>query len=149
MKVVSCRRSVVHLAPCQSRPATPLLARTHTELSTENCHRDNHTRLTALCPGLPRWAGTRKVKAIWILLKRETVSDNGISWAKTTPAPHHSVFYRPDVLPATQPTTSKHGRTNCCRESQKITVTINRSEFIIHCGTLTIWRDAKRTLTKH
>jgi len=21
-----------------------------------------HTRLTALCPGLPRWAGTRKVK---------------------------------------------------------------------------------------
>jgi len=28
-----------------------------------------HTHLTALCPGLPRWAGTRKVKPIWILLK--------------------------------------------------------------------------------
>jgi len=28
-----------------------------------------HTRLTALFPGLPRWAGTRKVKPIWILLK--------------------------------------------------------------------------------
>jgi len=26
----------------------------------------------------------------------------------TTPAPHHSVFYRPDALPATQPTASKH-----------------------------------------
>jgi len=30
-----------------------------------------HTRLTALCPGLPRWASTRKVKPIWILLKQE------------------------------------------------------------------------------
>ena len=32
-----------------------------------------HTRLTALFPGLPGWAGTRKVKPIWILLKQETV----------------------------------------------------------------------------
>ena len=32
-------------------------------------------------PGLPRSAGTRKVKPIWILLKQETVSDSGISWA--------------------------------------------------------------------
>ena len=29
-----------------------------------------HTHLTALFPGLPRWAGTRKVKPIWILLKQ-------------------------------------------------------------------------------
>jgi len=36
-----------------------------------------HTRLTALCPGLPRWAGTRKVKPIWILLEQETVSGSG------------------------------------------------------------------------
>ena len=40
-----------------------------------------HTRLTALCPGLPGWAGTRKVNPIWILLKQETVSGSGISWA--------------------------------------------------------------------
>jgi len=32
-------------------------------------------------PGLPRWAGTRKVKSIWISLKQETVSGSGISWA--------------------------------------------------------------------
>jgi len=61
-----------------------------------------HTRLTALCPGLPGWAGTRKVKPIWILLKQDTVSGSGISWAIcksaprsrliTTPAPHSSVF---------------------------------------------------------
>ena len=79
-----------------------------------------YTRLTALCPGLPGWAGTRKVKPIWILLKQETVSGSGISWAIcksaprprqiTTPTPHHSVFYRPDALPAAQPTASKHWR---------------------------------------
>ena len=76
------------------------------------------TRLAALFPGLPRWAGTRKVKPIWILLKQETVSGSGISWAIcksspcsrqiTMPAAHHSVFYRPDALPAAQPTASKH-----------------------------------------
>jgi len=79
-----------------------------------------HTRLTALCPGLPGWTGTRMVKPIWILLKNETVSGSGISWAVcksalrsrqiTMPAPHHSVFYRPDALPAAQPTASMHWR---------------------------------------
>ena len=79
-----------------------------------------HTRLTTLFPGLRRWAGTRKGKPIWILLKHETVSGSGISWAMckspprsrqiTAPAPHHSVFYRPDALPAAQPTASKHRR---------------------------------------
>ena len=100
-------------------------------LATENKYQLNnlnmtscntHTRLTALCPGLPGWAGTRKEKPIWILLKQETVSGSGIRWAIcksaprsrqiTMPAPHHSVFYRPDALPATQPTVSKHWR-NC------------------------------------
>ena len=67
-----------------------------------------NTRLTALFPGLPGWACTRKVKPIWILLKRETMSGSGISWAIcksapsssqiTMPAPHHSVFCRPDAL---------------------------------------------------
>ena len=48
------------------------------------------------------------------------MSDSGISWAicksaphsrqTTTPVPHHSVFYRPDALPAAQPTASKHWR---------------------------------------
>ena len=64
-------------------------------------------------PGLPGWAGTRKVKPIWILVKQVTVSGNGISWAIcksapcsrqiTMPAPHHWVFYRPDAfLPPNQ-----------------------------------------------
>ena len=76
-------------------------------------HTHTHVCLTTLCPGLPR-----KVKTIWILLKQEAVSGSGISWAIcksascsrqiTMPAPHHSVFYRPDALPAAQPTASKH-----------------------------------------
>jgi len=88
--------------------------------------------------GLPRWAGTRKVKPIWILLKQErvsgsgikpicillnqeTVSGSGISWdvCKSAPlsrwitmlAPHHSVFYRPDALlpPDQQPQSTEGG----------------------------------------
>ena len=83
-------------------------------------HPGTHTRLTALSPGLPRWAGTRKEKPIWILLKQETVCGSGISWnicksaprsrQITMPTPHHSVFYRPDALPVAQPTASKHWR---------------------------------------
>ena len=77
-------------------------------------HTHTHTRLTALCPGLPGWAGTRKAKPIWILLKQETVSGSGISWAIcksaprsrqiTTPAPHRSVFLqaRMPFLPPNQ-----------------------------------------------
>ena len=49
-----------------------------------------HTRLTALFSGLPGWAGTRKVKQIWILLKQETVSGSGISWAICKSAPRSS-----------------------------------------------------------
>ena len=53
------------------------------------------------------------------LLKQETVSGSGISLAKCKSAPHSTQtdnyagttslsFYRPDALPATQPTASKH-----------------------------------------
>ena len=48
------------------------------------------------------------------------MGDRGISWAKyksaprrreiPTPAPHHSIFYRPDALSATKPTASKQWR---------------------------------------
>ena len=73
-------------------------------------HRHTHP-FNGLYLGLRKWVGTRKVKLIWILLKQETVSGSGISWVICksaphfrqiiTPASHHSVFYRPDVLPAT------------------------------------------------
>jgi len=109
----------------------------HEELAS---YTHTHTRLTALFPGLPRWAGTRKVKPIWILLKQETVSDSGISWAVcksaphsrqiTTPAPHHSVVTgRMPFLPPNQQRQSNEG--NSC-----LPVTINenctRSCNILH-----------------
>jgi len=77
---------------------------------------NTHTCLKALCPGLPGSASTRKVKPIWILLKQETVSGSGIRWAICKSAPRSrqittpllTFFYRPDALPAAQPTVSKH-----------------------------------------
>jgi len=75
-----------------------------------------HTRLTALCQGLPGRAGTRKLQPIWILPKQETVSGSGISWAecksapctrqKTTPAPHQGVSFLQAGCPSCHPTNS-------------------------------------------
>ena len=95
-----------------------LQTNTHKTVAYPHTHTHTHTRLTALCPWVLGWAGTRKVKPIWILLKQDTVTGSGISWTIcksaprsrqiTMPAPHPSVFCRPDALPATQPTASKH-----------------------------------------
>jgi len=77
---------------------------------------------SGICPGPPGWAGTRKVN-------QEGYNQSGFTGARdsewqwhllgymqvctsktqtTTPTSHHSVFYRPDALPAAQPTASKH-----------------------------------------
>jgi len=84
---------------------------------TTHTHTRTHTRLTALFPGLPGWAGTRKVKPIWILLKQETVSGSGISWAirKSAPCSRQITmpalsFLQAGCLPAAQPTATKHWR---------------------------------------
>ena len=61
-------------------------------------HTHTHTHLTALFLELPRWAGTRKAKPIWILLKQETVSGSGISW-------NISLHFAPDRQPCQHPTT--------------------------------------------
>ena len=83
-------------------PCTDIITHTHT-----------HTCLTALFPGLPRWAGTRKVKPIWILLKQETVCKFAPrSRQITTPAPHHSFFT--GWMPRDQPNSRFHGRDNFC-----------------------------------
>ena len=82
-------------------------------------HIHTHTRLTALCLGLPGRAGTRKVKPIWILLEQETVSGSGISWAigKSAPrsrqitTPTTQVFFtgRMPFLPPNQQCQSTEG----------------------------------------
>ena len=63
-------------------------------------HTHTHTHLTALCPGLPGWAGTRKVKPVWILLKQQTVSGSGIRWTICKPAPCSRLITTP--APTTQ-----------------------------------------------
>ena len=126
--VIVCQEYFLSLTVCLERVMSPRLAYSGTasgflqwiDITLVNSYIHTHTRLTALFPGLPGWASTRKVKPIWILLKQETVSGSGISWALykcaprsrqiTMPAPHHLVFYRPDALPAVQPTASKHWR---------------------------------------
>ena len=79
-------------------------------------HRHTHTHpFNGPFPRLPGWASTRKVKPIWILLKQQTVSGSGISWAIcksaprfrqiTTPAPHYSSFLQAGC-PSCRPTNS-------------------------------------------
>jgi len=77
-------------------------ARTHT-----------HARMrilwpSGLCPGLPWWAGTRKVKPIWILLKQEW------QWAICKSAPHPSnplLSFFTEQMPF-QPSNQQHQRSN-------------------------------------
>ena len=115
--LASGRDKAIHNNPRDGKTSPELTVALYKKATA---HTHTHTHLTALLPGRPGWAGTRKVKPIWISLKQQTVSGSGISWAIcksapcsrqiTTPAPHHSVFYKPDALPAGQPTASKHWR---------------------------------------
>jgi len=93
-------------------------------LMAQHIHTHNRLRPSWILSRNTSWAGTRKVnqegKTNLDLLEQEIVSGNGISWAIcksapwpkhiTTPASHHSVFYRLHALPAAQPTASKHWR---------------------------------------
>jgi len=90
-----------------------------------SCTVYTYTYLTALFLGLPGSASNKKVKPIWILLKQETVSGSGTSWAIckcapcsrqiTMPAPHHSVFFtsRMPFLSPNQQHKSTEGTTSC------------------------------------
>ena len=72
--------------------------------------------LYSLCPGLPGWASTRKVKPGFYWSKRQWVA---VASAGPYAILHLTLdntpplnFYRPDALPATQPTVWKHWRHN-------------------------------------
>ena len=72
------------------------------------------------------------------------MSGSGISWAIwksaprcrqiTTPAPHHSVFYRTDALPAAQPTASKHWRHIFVHNKQSFSI----NQWFIYFGSITV-----------
>jgi len=84
----------------------------YTKLLMANTHTHTHThQFNGPLSGTTRVSRYQRGKT-------KTVSGSDISWdirksaprsrQITTPAPHHSVFYRPDALPAAQPTASKH-----------------------------------------
>jgi len=108
-------------------------------------HKATHTHTPIqrpFCPGQPRWVGARKVKPIWTLLKQETVSGSGTSWAICksdprsrhikTPAPHYSVFYRSDALPAVQPKVSKHWKQLICEATLLLQTQLEENNNCIH-----------------
>ena len=74
-----------------------------------------YTHLMALCPGLPRWAGTRKVKTN---LDFTEARDSEWQWHQLGHMQSCTSFQtdnhasteplRPDALPVAQPTVSKH-----------------------------------------
>jgi len=91
---------------------------------TEN-NRDSitHTNMfNGLCPGLRRWASTRKVKTNldfigardsewqWHQLGHMQICTSLQANNHASTPPTTQVFYRPDALPAAQPTASKHWR---------------------------------------
>jgi len=84
---------------------------------TSNSSRFSHTHLTVPFLGLCRWAGTRKVKPIWIYWSMRqwvAVASAGrhasLHLAPDRQPRHHSVFYRSDALPVAQTIASKHWR---------------------------------------
>ena len=131
---------------------------TQTDRQTDRqTHTQTHTAVQRPLSGATRvsWYH-KKVKPIWILLKQETLSGSGTRWAIcnsaprsrqiTMPAPHHSVFYRPNALPAAQPTVSKHWREstvskhwrqNARNKNHSSRVTGSRQKCLHHTHTLT------------
>jgi len=90
------------------------------QINDTRAGKNTHTRLTALFPGQPGWARNRKGKTN---LDFTEARDSEWHWHQLGhmqvctslqtddhASTHHSVFYRPDALPAAQPTALKHWR---------------------------------------
>jgi len=77
-----------------------------------------HNRFTALLPGPPGWAGARRELLDFMVqgkINRSRHTDHPArrhsirtNQCPSPPSPH--IIYRPDALPAAQPTVSKHWR---------------------------------------
>jgi len=71
----------------------------------------HHNRFTALFPGPPAWAGARRELLDFMVqgkFNRGRHIDHPAGCQ--CPPPPSPIFYRPDALPAAQPTVSKHWR---------------------------------------
>ena len=115
-----CRRRYRwrHL-PVSNHTATPLLQSQHHRLVYSTTPNNTHTQpFNGPLSRTTQVSRYQKGKANLDFAEARDSEWQCISWAicksaprsrqTTTPAPHHSVFFRPDALPATQPTASKH-----------------------------------------
>jgi len=109
----SCSRRMLTV---HSYNATVTLTHTHT-----NTHPFN-----GLCPGLPGWAGTRKVKPIWILLKQETVRQICTSLQTDNHAGTPPLSFLQAGCPSCRPTNSV--------KAMKATVRNSNGVYIIQSG---------------
>ena len=115
-------------AGSSSTPADILWSHSFSSFISLLCTPSTHTHTTVLRPFWILSETTRvirheKGKPNLDLLDQAIVSGSGISWAIcksatwprciTTPASHHSVFYRLDALPVAQRTSSKHWKGKC------------------------------------
>jgi len=100
--------------------------------------------------GTTRVSQYQQGKTNLILLKQDTVSGSGISWAVcksaprsrqiTTPAPHQSVYYRSDALPAAQPTARKHWRQSKALKDKEVNTLSYGDKFNSH----RCWKQMKK-----
>jgi len=81
-------------------------------------HHHHHNRFMALFLGPPGWAGARREILDFMVqakINRGRLTDHpagchSIRTNECPPPPSPHIFYRPDALPAAQPTASKHWR---------------------------------------
>jgi len=104
-------------------------------------HTHTHTHLTAHCPGLPRWAGTRKVKPIWILLKQETVNGSGISWAMCKSAPHSRHNHA-----STAPLSFLQAECPSCHPTNSVKA-LKVSKYYLYVNRLVAWHSGRTSVS--
>ena len=127
----------------------------HTFANLMTAHTHTHTRLTALFSGTTQVSWYQKGKTN---LDFTEARDNEWQWHQLDhmqvctwlhtdnhASTHHSVFYRPDALPAAQPTASKHWRHLMTAQLNSIrTVWLNRKYRAVRKN----FRDQREDLTE-
>ena len=104
-KVAKLQADIQHLEETKKVTCWRIYSR-HTHTHPSNCPLSGTTRVSRYQKGKTNldFAEARDSEWQWHQLGKSAPSSRQI----TTPAPHHSGFYRPDALPAAQPTASKH-----------------------------------------
>jgi len=75
---------------------------------------NNNTRLTALCPGLPGWAGNRKVKPMWIYWSKRL-------WVAVASAgPYANLHLTQDNHASTPPLSFLQVRCHSCHQTNSV-----------------------------